>query len=102
METLNVYLKNVFVGQLHWNLKELTFSYDSDYISKHANALSLSLPLDGSFDSSAVEAFFSGLLPDEHLRKKLALYLKVSTENTFGLLKEIGAECAGAVISNIG
>ena len=42
-------------------------------------------------------SFFSGLLPDEDVRCRLAKYLGLSKENIFSLLKEIGGECAGAI-----
>ena len=41
--------------------------------------------------------FFSGLLPDEYIRRKIAKYLSISDTNIFGLLEAIGGECAGAV-----
>lgn len=97
METLNVFVRNTLVGKLFDDGK-LTFTYDADYLASAAPLpISISLPLDGNFDSVAVAAFFDGLLPDELLRKKLARYFQVSERNTFTLLKEIGAECAGAI-----
>ena len=37
-----------------------------------------------------VKAFFSGLLPDETVRERLAAYLGLSEENTFSLLEAVG------------
>ncbi len=98
MEFLNVFVRDVLVGKLFEVSDKLSFTYDENYShSAEALPISLSLPLNGSFESDAVEAFFSGLLPDENLKKKLASYFKISENNTFALLKEIGAECAGAI-----
>ncbi|MDE4988421.1 HipA N-terminal domain-containing protein, partial [Francisella tularensis] len=44
-----------------------------------------------------VHQFFSGLLPDEPSRSRLAKYLHISNKNNFELLKAIGGECAGAI-----
>ena len=44
-----------------------------------------------------VKAFFSGLLPDETVRERLAAYLGLSEENTFSLLEAVGGDCAGAL-----
>jgi serine/threonine-protein kinase HipA len=44
-----------------------------------------------------VKAFFSGLLPDEMIRQRLARYLGLSEKNSFALLEVIGGECAGAL-----
>ena len=41
--------------------------------------------------------FFSGLLPDEAARQRLAGALGISAGNVFGLLEVIGGECAGAL-----
>lgn len=41
--------------------------------------------------------FFSGLLPDEGARQRLAGALGISAGNAFGLLEVIGGECAGAL-----
>lgn len=98
-EKLNVFLKRTFVGVLSVENHRLSFSYDENFSkSADAQALSVSLPLPpAAYSSEEVEAFFSGLLPDEDIRKKLSRYFHVSETNTFGLLKEIGAECAGAI-----
>ena len=44
-----------------------------------------------------VRPFFSGLLPDEGARQRLAGALGISSGNTFGLLEVIGGECSGAL-----
>jgi serine/threonine-protein kinase HipA len=59
--------------------------------------LSQSLPLDGSFDSAAVAAFFGGLLPEGMPRELLARRLGVSVGNDFGLLAAVGGDTAGAI-----
>lgn len=41
--------------------------------------------------------FFSGLLPDEGARQRLAGALGISADNPFGLLEAIGGDCAGAL-----
>ena len=84
MEFLNVFVRDVLAGKLFEVSDKLSFSYDEKYShSLGALPISLSLPLSGIFESDAVEAFFSGLLPDENLKKKLARYFKISENNTF-------------------
>lgn len=98
-ERLNVFLKRTFVGVLSVENHHLYFNYDENFCkSADAQALSVSLPLPPeTYSSEEVETFFSGLLPDEDIRRKLSRHFHVSETNTFGLLKEIGAECAGAI-----
>lgn len=96
---LDVFLYNHYIGKLCSDNATLSFSYDENYLEKKdAVKLSSSLPLQKeSFDHQITSAFFSGLLPDEYVRKRLARYLRISEKNTFSLLQEIGGECAGAV-----
>lgn len=98
-ESLNVYLQGELVGKLISENATLSFKYVEKYIaSSRAKKISASLPLqEGIFDHQVTSAFFSGLLPDEGVRVRLANYLRISEKNTFALLKEIGGECAGAI-----
>ena len=99
METLNVYLNGIPAGVLAQAESGLTFSYLPEYLrNRDARALSNVFPLsDAVYSGSKTEAFFSNLLPDERIRQTLAQILKLSPENTFGLLRELGEDCAGAI-----
>tara|TARA_R110002095_G_scaffold66488_1_gene56411 strand:- start:907 stop:2181 length:1275 start_codon:yes stop_codon:yes gene_type:complete len=97
---LDVFLHGKQVGKLFSNIGgDLSFTYEMAYLKDpKAAKLSASLPLQGgAFDHPTTFAFFTGLLPDEYVRKRLARYLGLSEKNIFALLKEIGGECAGAV-----
>lgn len=99
MEHLNVYLHNALIGKLTNNKGRLGFQYTPEYVSNpELGALSYSIPVSPTpFDHDIAEPFFSNLLPDERIRKRIAVILRISEENTFALLKEIGEDCAGAV-----
>jgi serine/threonine-protein kinase HipA len=77
----------------------LTYAYDSGYLAgREPRAISFSMPLqDAVYGDRVVRPFFSGLLPDEGARQKLAGALGISAGNAFGLLEVIGGECAGAL-----
>src|SRR5579871_318505 len=94
---LDVYLHERFAGQLCQDQSgKLIYTYDPAYVEQKQPALSLSLPLQiPAMEGKSVQAFFSGLLPDDIIRYRLARYLGVSEKNPFALLKEIGVECAG-------
>jgi serine/threonine-protein kinase HipA len=94
-----VFLHDVYVGKLCSEQASLSFTYDPQYLQqKDARPLSTSMPLgEETFSHSIVSAFFSGLLPDEGVRYRLAKYLQLSDKNIFSLLEAIGGECAGAV-----
>lgn len=108
---LDVYLNDDFVGILSQDDSgDLAFSYDKEYIEKAPFGISLSLPLNAGFSSAfsdeffkgvyegaAVKAFFSGLLPEESVRDRLAGHLGLSEKNAFALLEAVGGDCAGAL-----
>jgi len=110
-QSLDVYLNNDFVGSLSRDESGvLEFSYSDEYYKKGKYGISLSLPLDvrfsndfsddffkGKYRGNKVEAFFSGLLPDEGIRKKLARNLGVSEYNSYSILEAVGGDCAGAL-----
>lgn len=99
VKILNVFFHDIQIGKLVSDNAQLSFQYDELYLeSKNSRYLSTSLPLQKEpFTHATSSSFFSGLLPDELVRKRLAQYLRISEQNTFALLQEIGGECAGAI-----
>lgn len=77
----------------------LTYVYDDGYLAgSDSRAISFSMPLqEAPFGDRIARPFFSGLLPDEGARQRLAGALGLSAGNAFGLLEAIGGECAGAL-----
>ena len=98
-DQLDVFLNENKIGTLFTDNGVMSFAYDTEFLNTPgAYPLSKNLPLkEGFFTDSEVEGFFSNLLPDERIRNTVAMILHVSPGNTFRLLKEIGADCAGAV-----
>ncbi|MCP4476272.1 MAG: type II toxin-antitoxin system HipA family toxin [Gammaproteobacteria bacterium] len=96
---LDVYLYDVYVGQMVQNNSGvLSFIYNENYLNQRNPTLSISLPLRTEpYKGDSVKAFFSGFLPDEIVRHRLAKYLGVSEKNPFSMLEIIGGECAGAL-----
>ncbi len=96
---LNVYLNAECVGKLSQDQAgNLTFKYDDAYFASAGRGISLSLPLqEHTHQGAHVDAFFSGLLPDESVRDRLAAFLGVSKANAFALLEIVGGDCAGAI-----
>lgn len=97
---LDVYLGTARAGLLTQDdAGALSFGYGADYfVGRDPRAISFSMPLqEASFGDRVVRPFFSGLLPDEAARQRLAGALGLSVGNAFGLLEVIGGECAGAL-----
>ncbi|MBU2532937.1 MAG: type II toxin-antitoxin system HipA family toxin, partial [Alphaproteobacteria bacterium] len=97
---LDVYLDDVIVGSLQQSDDgALMFGYRADYLGRNdKRAISVSMPLrEEPYPDRVARPYFSGLLPDERARQRLAAALGVSDGNAFGLLEVIGGECAGAL-----
>jgi serine/threonine-protein kinase HipA len=97
---LDVYLGATKAGVLSQDdAGRLGFTYNGDYLAgREPRAISFSMPLqEAPFADGVARPFFSGLLPDEGARQRLAGALGISAGNAFGLLEVIGGECAGAL-----
>jgi serine/threonine-protein kinase HipA len=96
---LNVYLNDMLIGYLLTDAGSMSFRYTPEYATKEdAPALSVALPVQQElYLDTSTRPFFSGLLPDEGLKKRVARLLHVSDKNPFAMLAQIGRECAGAI-----
>lgn len=97
---LDVYLHEKKTGRLSQSDDGvLGFAYATDYLAASNNpSVSVSMPLrEEPYSDKITRPYFSGLLPDERARRRLASALGVSEGNAFGLLEIIGGECAGAL-----
>lgn len=75
------------------------FVYDAVYLAQTAcQPISHSLPLRVEpYSAPQLRPFFSGLLPEEAQRTRIASYLGIAETNDFAFLEAIGGECAGAL-----
>ncbi|MDF1678772.1 MAG: type II toxin-antitoxin system HipA family toxin [Legionellaceae bacterium] len=97
---LTVYLNQTLVGELRVSSdNEMSFTYHATYLENEISIpLSQSLPLqEATYTAKQCRPFFSGILPEAHLRTTIARQLGISDKNDFALLSAIGGECAGAV-----
>ena len=80
-------------------VRGVIFSNDSEYLSSpDVRALSLSLPLRSEkFPPKECLPFFTGLLLDGDLKRKISEFLHVSESSTLKLLNELGGEYASSV-----
>lgn len=76
----------------------LRFSYDPAYVESGGPALSLNLPLrEEAYPHRDCLAFFGNLLPEEDVRRQVALATGISVANDYKLLERFGGDVAGAV-----
>jgi len=96
---LDVYLNQSKIGQLIIDVQgDMVFTYHPDYVRTNGQPLSQSMPLqEKTYSARQCRPYFSGILPEAHLRASIARQLGISEKNDFALLSAIGGECAGAV-----
>ena len=102
MNELEVYLCGRLAGRLRQDATGyLAYAYEPSYAGDPASRpLSMSLPLRlEEFTERECQPFFAGLLPDSDLvRKTLAERFAIDRGDDFGLLSNLGRDCAGAVV----
>lgn len=98
-EQLVVTLGNRRVGILSRQNGQLAFVYDQQWRDDpRSHPLSLSLPLrEAPFADVDTRTWFGNLLPEGDLLNAVARRLGRSTGDVFGLLTDLGGECAGAI-----
>lgn len=98
---LDVFLHGRRIGELKGSGLKLSFQYDRETLAEYGAGsilLSLSLPVTrNSIEGPEVYDFFDGLLPEGQVRSHIAKDNRLSTPDAFGLLRILGADCAGAV-----
>lgn len=93
-DELNVWCDDQIVGYLWRNeVGVMSFRYDDDW---NRFPLSISLPIDKKPERLIAHRFFANLLPEGFARERLCRRLRCPDAD-FDLLREIGAECAGAI-----
>ncbi len=94
MNLLDVYFHNRKIGVLKEHNSRLSFKYLDDA----TESIAYQLPLQKeAFGDKETRSFFSNLLPEGDVVKKIAQIKQVSLNNPFALLRELGGECAGAI-----
>ena len=98
-DALDVYLNEHLAGRLREEKGRLSFAYDEAWLeSRNFIPLSVTMPRETEeFPDAVARAFFDNLLPEGDVRAAIAKLRRVSERNTFGLLEEIGGDCAGAI-----
>lgn len=100
IKTLGVFWGGLKVGSYDkFQSGSEQFVYDADYLrQEQSQPISHSLPLRAEpYSARQLRPFFSGLLPEEAQRTRIAAYLGIAETNDFAFLEAMGGECAGAL-----
>ena len=101
-DELAVWLYGVRVAIIDRDRDRPRLSYTEDALSRYplgTPLLSLSLPVGTRrYTQGIVRPFLDGLLPEGESRKSIARDVHVSERDTYGLIRALGRDCAGAVV----
>lgn len=89
------------VGVLSRRRDIFSFQYTADTVAGGAGCplLSVSMPTRSrAYRGKLPHVFFDGLLPEGEIRKMIAYDFGLDDADVFGLLRELGRDCAGALI----
>ncbi len=98
-DVLDVYLNRNLAGRLREDRGKFSFAYEQAWLDSDLFLpLSVTMPRTAdAFPDEVARPFFDNLLPEGEIRAAIARLKRISERNTFGLLGEIGGDCAGAV-----
>ncbi|MGD0043376.1 MAG: HipA N-terminal domain-containing protein, partial [Isosphaeraceae bacterium] len=101
-EGLTIWLYGQPVAIVEEERRRLRLTYTSEALSRYALGtplLSLSLPLRPErHTQGVVRPFLDGLLPEGESRLTVARDFNLRASDTFGLIRAIGRDCAGALV----
>ena len=93
MRSLTVFWANQEVGQLvQTKTGAIHFAYSQIWIRGRKAPISLSMPVSDKPFHEEAKAFFGNLLPEGDFRRRIERLFKVSSDNDFSLLAEIGGK----------
>jgi serine/threonine-protein kinase HipA len=101
-EALAVWLRGTKVALVEQERGKLRLTYTQDALDRFplgSPLLSLSLPLTSRrYPQGVARAFLDGLLPEGDARRAIADDFDVLASDTFGLIRALGRDCAGALV----
>jgi serine/threonine-protein kinase HipA len=99
---LAVWLNGVRIADVDQQRGRLRLAYTEDAVRQYALGvplLSLSLPLTPQrYSHGVVRPFLDGLLPEGDARQAVARDVGIDREDTYGLIRALGRDCAGALV----
>ena len=97
--SVQVYIRNVYAGELSETDEGYLFSYDEEYRKREdASAVSLTMPIrQEPYQSKTLFSFFDGLIPEGWLLGVVSRNWKIDVKDRFGLLLLACKDCIGDV-----
>lgn len=101
-DELSIWLYGIRVASIDQERGRLRLTYTEEALGRYplgVPLLSLSLPLTPQrYTHGVVRPFLDGLLPEGEARQAAANDFNVLREDTYGLIRALGRDCAGALV----
>jgi serine/threonine-protein kinase HipA len=101
-DDLAIWLYGTRVAVIEQERGRLRLTYTADALARYelgVPLLSLSLPLTPErYGHGLVRPFLDGLLPEGESRQTIASDFDLLAEDTYGLIRAVGRDCAGAIV----
>ena len=94
---LNVYLGEVIIADLLLEHDQIFLQYSQDWQTS-GYAISPHLPLSGEIPTANVQRYLRNLFPEGEVLDTLLINLRVSKANTFGIIRNLGADTSGSLL----
>jgi serine/threonine-protein kinase HipA len=101
-EALSVWLHGMRVASIDQDRDRPRLTYTDEALDRYplgTPVLSLSLPVRPQrYTQGTVRPYLDGLLPEGDARKAIARDVHVAERDTYGLIRALGRDCAGAIV----
>lgn len=94
---LNIYLGGVVIAHLSLQYDQIFLQYTQDW-QKSGYAISPHLPLSGEIPVANIQRYLRNLFPEGEVLEILLANLHLSRANTFGIIRNLGADTSGSLL----
>ncbi len=99
MTTLQVWMHGQHIATINESRRRLTLTYRKGAAQLGVPLVSVAMPMSAnSYPDKVVRPFFQGLLPEGEARQMIAYDFDLAANDDFGLLAQLGRDCAGALV----
>ena len=99
MTVLQVWMHGRLVATIKESRRRMTLTYVEGAARLGVPLISVAMPMSAhAYPDKVVRPFFHGLLPEGEARQMIAYDFGLAADDDFGLLAQIGRDCAGALV----
>ncbi len=94
---LDIYLGEAVIARLMLQYDQIFMQYTPAW-QKSGYTISPHLPLTGEIPTANIQRYLRNLFPEGEVLERLLSYLRLSSANTFGIIRNLGADTAGSLL----